>query len=64
MREQAASGGAISPVQQMMASGTGALLTSLFGEILKKEPRKVHICLDNEAKISHLSPISPLALPT
>lgn len=40
MREQAASGGAISPVQQMMASGTGALLTSLFGEILKKEQKK------------------------
>lgn len=30
---------AISPVQQMLASGTGALLTSVFGEILEAKPR-------------------------
>lgn len=29
------SGAAISPVQQMLASGTGALLTSIFGELMK-----------------------------
>lgn len=30
---------AISPVQQMLASGTGALLTSVFGEITEAKPK-------------------------
>lgn len=42
MGERAISGSvaAISPVQQMLASGTGALLTSIFGEIAKPKTRK------------------------
>lgn len=31
---------AISPVQQMLASGTGALLTSFFGKITETKTRK------------------------
>lgn len=45
MAERAASGPMISPVQQMMASGTGAILTSLFGEILETKTRKSNSCL-------------------
>lgn len=32
MQHEATSGGALTPVQQMVASGSGVLLTSLFGE--------------------------------
>jgi len=43
MEERAGGGGgsvaAISPVQQMLASGTGALLTSIFGEVMKTKKK-------------------------
>ena len=47
MGERAVSGSvaAISPVQQMLASGTGALLTSIFGEIMETKARKSSLCL-------------------
>lgn len=47
MEERAVSGpvAAISPVQQMLASGTGALLTSIFGEITETKTRKSNVCL-------------------
>lgn len=50
MGERAVSGpvAAISPVQQMLASGTGALLTSIFGEIMETKTRKqqaMSVCL-------------------
>lgn len=47
MGERAVSGSvaAISPVQQMLASSTGALLTSIFGEIMETKARKSILCL-------------------
>lgn len=35
----------ISPVQQMLASGTGALLTSVFGKIIETKARKTDLSL-------------------
>ncbi len=42
MGERAVNGpvAAISPVQQMLASGTGALLTSIFGETMETDQKE------------------------
>lgn len=35
MQQEVTSGGALTPVQQMVASGSGVILTSLFGEFTR-----------------------------
>lgn len=45
----------ISPVQQMLASGTGALLTSVFGEITDTKPQSTSstACYSKHLSLSH-----------